>query len=129
MIVSAVMGILAGIEVTNILYEEKLFPIFFTMNKFKEIAKGKPKSKLTNNQILDILIEKEKNKKNIKQIVIEKGKDILNILKCKYEFYKKFEVKMNITEREEDLALYEKLLEKSKYIFSYIRGINYDDTE
>ncbi len=44
------MGILAGIEVTNILYEEKLFPIFFTMNKFKEIAKEKFKSKnLTNN--------------------------------------------------------------------------------
>ncbi len=50
MIVSGVMGILAGIEVTNILYEEKLFPIFFTINKFKEIAKEKYKSlNLTNN--------------------------------------------------------------------------------
>ncbi len=50
MIVSGIMGILAGIEVTNILYEEKLFPIFFTMNKFKKIAKEKFKSKnLTNN--------------------------------------------------------------------------------
>jgi hypothetical protein len=35
------MGLLAGIEVTNILYEEKLFPIFFTMKKFQEIAKKK----------------------------------------------------------------------------------------
>ncbi len=44
------MGILAGIEVTNILYEEKLFPIFFTMKKFKEMAKEKFKSNnLTNN--------------------------------------------------------------------------------
>ncbi len=41
MIVSGLMGILAGIEVTNILYEEKLFPIFFTMNKFKAMAKEK----------------------------------------------------------------------------------------
>jgi hypothetical protein len=65
------MGILAGIEVTNILYEEKLFPIFFTMNKFKEMAKEKFKSKtLTNNQILEILIEKEKKKKKIKEIFI-----------------------------------------------------------
>ncbi len=50
MIVSGIMGILAGIEITNILYKEKLFPIFFTMNKFKEIAKERFKSKnLTNN--------------------------------------------------------------------------------
>ncbi len=50
MIVSGIMGIVAGIEVTNILYEEKLFPIFFTMNKLEEIAKEKFNStKLTNN--------------------------------------------------------------------------------
>jgi hypothetical protein len=40
-IVSGLMGILAGIEVTNILYGERLFPIFFTMNKFKEVAMDK----------------------------------------------------------------------------------------
>jgi hypothetical protein len=44
------MGLLAGIEVTNILYEEKLFPIFFTMHKFEEVARDKYQSKkLTNN--------------------------------------------------------------------------------
>jgi hypothetical protein len=41
MIVSGLMGIIAGIEVTNILYEERLFPIFFTINKFKERAEKK----------------------------------------------------------------------------------------
>ncbi len=35
------MGLKAGIEVTNILYEEKLLPNFFIMKKFKEIAKKK----------------------------------------------------------------------------------------
>ncbi len=39
MIVNGIIGILAGIEVTNILYEENMFPIFFTMKKFKEWQK------------------------------------------------------------------------------------------
>ncbi len=38
LITSVLMGFLAAIEVTNILYEEKLFPIFFNMQKFKKIA-------------------------------------------------------------------------------------------
>jgi hypothetical protein len=50
------------------------------------------------------LIEKETNKKNIREIVIEKAKDILNFLNCNSDFFKVFEVKMNITEREEDIA-------------------------
>ncbi len=43
------MGLLAGIEVTNILYEEKLFPLFFTLNKFKEVATEKYNSKNLSN--------------------------------------------------------------------------------
>jgi hypothetical protein len=74
------------------------------MNKFKEIAKEKfNKKNLTNNEILEILIDKEKNKKNIKEVVLMKAKDILNFLKCKNEFYMKFKAIMNVTEREQDI--------------------------
>ncbi len=70
------------------------------------MAKEKFKSKtLTNNQILEILIEKEKKKKKIKEIFIQKTKDILNILTCKSEFFVKFDVTMKMTEIDEDIAI------------------------
>jgi hypothetical protein len=44
------MGILAGIELTNILYEEKLILIIFKMNKFNELSIKKFKTRnLTKN--------------------------------------------------------------------------------